>query len=271
MPVLMLLLSLFVAPHRIVSTAPAITEILFALGAGEQVVGDTTYCNYPEAAKTKAKIGGFSTPSVELILALNPDLVFMIDNRPDVAEKLQQSHRMDVVMVKTESVSGIYRSIQTIADKIGLSSNGKTLIQSIDKDIHANQAQAPAKRPKVLFVVGRTPGAIADLIVVGHGTYLSELIELAGGDNIAADAAIPYPHFSFEEMIHRDPDIIVDMGHDGMVTEAEKLAVKQLWQKYPFLRAVKNDAVFPISAEYFITPGPRVGQAVRDLRKIFAR
>ncbi len=271
MRLLLLLLVSTLAPHRIVSTAPAITEILFALGAGAQVVGDTTYCNYPEAAKTKAKIGGFSTPSVELILALNPDLVFMVDRTSDVAEKLRQSRRIDVVTVKTESVDGVYRSIQTIADKIGLAQNGKSLVQSIDKEIRANQAPPAAKRPKVLFVVGRTPGAIADLIVVGHGTYLSELIELAGGDNIAADAAIPYAHFSFEELIHRDPDIIIDMGHDGMVTDAEKRSVKQLWQKYAFLRAVKNDAIFPISADYFITPGPRVGQAVRDLRKIFSR
>src|SRR5689334_23079642 len=123
MQLLLLLLAWTLAPHRIVSTAPAITEILFALGAGDQVVGDTTYCNYPEAAKTKAKIGGFSTPSVELILALNPDLVFMMDKTSDIAERLRQSRRIDVVTVKTESVDGVYRSIQTIADKIGLSQN----------------------------------------------------------------------------------------------------------------------------------------------------
>lgn len=119
-------------------------------------------------------------------------------------------------------------------------------------------------------MVGRTPGTIGDLIVVGHGAYLSELIELAGGTNVAADTTTQYPHFAFEEVIHRDPDIIIDMGH-GMATEADKRAVKQLWQKYPFLRAVKNDAVFPLSGDYFITPGPRVGQAVGELRKIFSR
>jgi iron complex transport system substrate-binding protein len=122
----------------------------------------------------------------------------------------------------------------------------------------------------VLFVVGRTPGTVADLVVVGRGAYLTELIELAGGINVAADVTVQYPQFAFEEVIRRDPDIIVDMG-DEMSGEAEKRAVKQIWQKYPFLRAVKNDAVFPVSAEYLITPGPRIGQAVRDLRTIFSR
>ena len=87
-----LLMLLFVlAPHRIVSVAPSITEILFALGAGDQVVGVTNYCNYPEAAKAKPKVGGYSTPSLEVILSLRPDQVIMMKNRPDVAQRLRQT------------------------------------------------------------------------------------------------------------------------------------------------------------------------------------
>src|SRR5437016_4273783 len=171
-----LVLLFALASHRIVSTAPSVTEILFALGAGDQVVGDTLYCNYPEAAKSKPKIGGYATPNIELILALNPDLVFV-----------------------------------------------------------------------------------------------NELIELAGGVNAATDVVVQYPRFSFEEVIRRDPDIILDMGHDHIVTESERQVVKQVWRKYLFLRAVRHDAVFPISGEYFVTPGPRVGEAVRELRRIFSR
>jgi len=269
---LLFILLLVLAPHRIVSTAPSITEILFALGAGDEVVGDTTYCNFPEAAKTKTKIGGFTTPNIELILALNPDLVFTVGQSPNLAPALRQSRRAEVVTVHPDSVSGIFQSIQTIADKIGKTERGKVLIQSIDKEIHESAPQnSRTTKPKVLFVVGRTPGSVTDLVVVGRGGYLTELIELAGGVNVAADAVVEYPRFSFEEVIHRDPDIIIDMGHGEMVTESQKRAVKQLWQKYPFLRAVQHDAVFPVSAEYFVTPGPRVGQAVRDLRKIFSR
>jgi iron complex transport system substrate-binding protein len=266
----LLIFLLALAPHRIVSAAPSITEILFALGVGDQVVGDTTYCNYPEAAKTKPKIGGFTTPNIEAILSLKPDFVFMGKERPDVAQKLGQVRGISVVTVNQDSIDSIYQSIQLIADKIGIPEKGKALVQSIDKDVH----QPPAGRgpkPKVLFIVGRTPGTVTDLIAVGHGGFLSEVIGLAGGVNVVDDAAVQYPRISFEEVIHRDPDIIIDMGHNEMVTEAQKRAIKQLWQKYPYLKAVRRDAVYPISADYFVTPGPRVGQAVRDLRRIFSK
>jgi len=201
----------------------------------------------------------------------------MTNARPDIAQLLRDSGNKDVVVVKPDNIAGIYQSIQTIADKIGASDRGKALIQSIDKDIHQPPPSAArTPKPKVLFVVGRTLGKVSDLIVVGNGTYLSELIELAGGANVAADTIGLYPHFSIEELIHRDPDIIVDMGVVDMgnsekLNEAQKRQVQQLWKQYPFLRAVQHDAIYPVSAEYFVTPGPRVGQAVRDLRKIFSK
>src|SRR5580693_5906393 len=154
--------------HRIVSVAPSITEILFALGAGNQVVGDTTYCNYPEAARTKPKVGGYTTPDLETIFALRPDQVFMMKNRPDVAQKLRQTG-IDVVELQPENLAGIYESIRIIAGKIGVPERGAALIQSIDKDIHEGGARIRnGPKPRVLFVVGRTPGSISDLIVVGR-------------------------------------------------------------------------------------------------------
>jgi iron complex transport system substrate-binding protein len=266
---MLLLMFLFaLSPHRIISVAPAITEILFALGAGDQVVGDTTYCNYPEAAKAKPKIGGFTTPNVEAILALRPDQVVMTKTRPDVAQKLR-STGIDVLEVQPENLSGIYESIQLISEKIGAPARGQMLIQSIEKELQEAAARpAIGPKPKVLFIVGRTPGTVLDLSVAGSGTYLSELIGLAGGENVFADTSVPYPQVSMEEVIRRNPDVIIDMGHSEMLNEAQKENVKQLWKKYSFLSAVKNNNVFPISADYFVTPGPRVVRAVRDIRKM---
>ena len=272
---LMLLLAL--APsHRIVSVAPSITEILFALGAGDQVVGDTTYCNFPEAAKAKPKVGGYTTPSLEAILALRPDQVIMMKNRPDVAQKLRQTG-IDVVELQPENLAGIYETIQVIAEKIGVPARGQSLIQSIRKQLDGfsggttGPAGPAGPKTKVLFIVGRTPGTVADLIGVGRGSYLNELIGLAGGENVLADTTVPYPQINMEAIIRRNPDVIIDMGHSEMISQSQKLAVKQLWKKYPFLRAVQRDAVFPISADYFVTPGPRVVQAVRDIRTMIAR
>ena len=268
---LLLMFLLALSPHRIVSAAPAITEILFALGAGDQVVGDTIYCNYPEAAKAKPKIGGYTTPSVEAILALRPDQVVMTRTRPDVAQKLRQA-RIDVLEVAPDNLSGIYESIQRISEKIGVPARGQALIQSIRKDLQ-DAAAKPGNGPKrrVLFIVGRTPGTVLDLSVAGRATYLSELIGLAGGENIFEDTSVPYPQVGMEEVIRRNPDVIIDMGHNEMLSETQKENVRQLWKKYSFLNAVKNNNVFPISADYFVTPGPRVVQAVRDIRQMIKR
>ena len=100
------------------------------------------------------------------------------------------------------------------------------------------------------------------------------LIGLAGGENIFADTSIPYPQVGMEEIIRRNPDVIIDigpnMGENEMLSEAQKESVRQVWSKYAFLGAVKNGKVFPASADYFVTPGPRVVQAVRDIRKMLA-
>jgi iron complex transport system substrate-binding protein len=263
---LWLTLMLFLTPHRIVSTAPGITEILFALGAGDQVVGDTTYCNYPEAAKSKAKIGGFRTPNLEAILALRPDVVFTRNDHPDLVRDLRYA-RIEAVELRPDSVAGIYRAVQTIAEKLGVPERGRELISSLDKQIH-RPLPTTNRRPTVLFMVGRRPGIVADVTVVGHGSFLDELIELAGGVNLAGNITLPYPKFSLEEIFRLNPDVIFDMGHNEVVPESQKQVVKQVWQKYPFLRAVQRDAVYPISADYFITPSPRIAQAVKDLREM---
>jgi iron complex transport system substrate-binding protein len=267
---LLLMLLVALAPHRIVSVAPSITEILFALGVGNQIVGVTTYCNYPEAAKTKPKVGGYTTPSLEAILALRPDQVIMMKNRPDVAQKLRQTG-IDVAELQTENLAGIYESIRVISEKIGVPERGRSLTQSIRAELQNVAKNATGPKAKVLFIVGRRPGAVADLIGVGRGSYLNELIGLAGAENVLSDADVPYPRINMEEVIRRDPDIIIDMGHNQMVTDSQKQAVKQLWKNFSFLRAVQREAVFPISADYFVTPGPRVVQAVRDIRKMADR
>ena len=268
--ILLLMLQLAFSPHRIISVAPAITEMLFALGAGDQVVADTTYCNYPEAAKAKPKIGGFTTPNVEAILGLRPDLVVMTKNRPDVAQKLRQTG-IDVLQIQPDNLAGIYQSIQSISEKIGVPDRGRALVQKIESELKSASVTATGPKPKVLFIVGRTPGTVLDLSVAGRGTYLNELIGLAGGQNVFSDTAVPYPQVGMEEVIRRNPDVIIDMGHTDMLNETQKNNVRQVWGKYSFLNAVRQNKVFPISADYFVTPGPRVVQAVQDIQKMIKR
>jgi iron complex transport system substrate-binding protein len=256
--------------QRIVSTAPSITEIVFALGAGDRLVGVTTYCLYPEAAKTKPKIGGFSSPSLELIIAQRPDVVFLLKDRTALATQLKPAGIVTVEL-DNENLHDIYDSITTVAATLDLEQRGKDLIQTIERDIRPRAGLSqPTTRRRAVIIVGRTPGTITNLIVAGRNSYLHELLGLAGGVNVFGDTNAPYPSISFEALVSRDPDVIIDMGHSEMVTEKQKQAVVRVWQQWPLFRAVRNQSVFPISADYFVTPGPRIGEAVQALRKILS-
>jgi iron complex transport system substrate-binding protein len=122
-----------------------------------------------------------------------------------------------------------------------------------------------------MFVVGRTPGALEGIVAVGRSSYLNEVIEAAGGENIFRDSVAAYPKVPLEEILARDPEVIVDMGEmaqTGDVTEARKQSVVALWQRYGMLQAVKRARVFAVASDIFVVPGPRVIEAVRAFARM---
>jgi iron complex transport system substrate-binding protein len=121
---------------------------------------------------------------------------------------------------------------------------------------------------RALFVVGRTPGRIEDLIAAGGSTYLDELIQVAGGETVFRDAPAAYSKVNLEEVLARDPDVIIDMGEMAQtvgITDQQKRSVVALWQRYPSLKAVRNHRVFAVASDIFVVPGPRVTQAARQI------
>lgn len=255
-------------PQRIVSTAPSITEMLFALGAGERVVGVTTYCRYPEEAQRKPKIGGYTSPNVETILGQRPDLVVVLKDRTDLVDKLRP-FGVPTLPLHHANLADIERSILTLAARLGLDDRGRRVAAGIRRDLDrvtASVAQRP--RRSVLFLVGRSPGSLNDLYAVGHNSYLDELITLAGGTNVFASVAIPYSKVSLEEILARDPEVIVDMSHQEGAGAEDIRAIQALWNRFSSLRAVRNRQVHVVAAEIFVVPGPRVTAAARDLARM---
>jgi iron complex transport system substrate-binding protein len=255
-------------PQRIVSTAPSITEMLFALGAGDRVVGVTTYCRYPEEAQQKPKIGGFASPNVEAILRQRPDLVVIMEDRTDLADRLKP-FRVPMLSLRHQRLGDIERSIVTLAARLGLEDRGRSLVAGIRRDL-SRVTDSVAKRPRrsVLYLVGRNPGSLTDLYAVGPGSYLDELITLAGGRNVFHDAAVAYAKVSLEEILARDPDVIVDMSHQEGVSADDIRAIQALWGRFPSLRAVRTRDVHVVTADVFVVPGPRVTVAVGDLARL---
>jgi iron complex transport system substrate-binding protein len=261
----------FAQPRRIVSTAPSITEMLYALGLGDRVVGVTTFCHYPPEAARKPKIGNYLRPDVEAIVALQPDLVIVEKSMIRRSVELP-TLRLNVVEVDGSTISGIYDSIREIGRWAGVPARAEALCSSIESELgRIRRRTARLPRRRVLFIVGRTPGRIEDLIAAGSSSYLNEVLDIAGGDNVLQDAAIAYAKVSLEEVLARNPDVIVDMGEMARtvgVTEEQKQSVVELWNRYPFLAAVKQNRVFAVASDIFVVPGPRVVKAAKEFARM---
>lgn len=199
------------APERIVSLAPAMTEILFALGLDNKVVGITSVCDRPEEARDKTRVGGMSNPSLEAILALEPELVVMTtDGNPKhIADQLQR-FGVALHVFTPRRLSEIPGGIRELGARVGADEAADTLARELETLLKTPPRFAAGEGPKAFFVIWPEP-----LIVAGPGTLIDDALTLVGYVNIAADAGIPYPRFSVEEALRRKADVIfLGLGHD---------------------------------------------------------
>ncbi|MEZ5401312.1 MAG: helical backbone metal receptor [Bryobacteraceae bacterium] len=267
---LLLLAALQLAPlaaadaPRIVSTGPAITEILFALELGPNVIAVSNYCHYPEAAKGLPKIGTYLEPNLESIAALRPGLV-IVERLPNNAIPQLRRLGLNVLEVEFGSLSAIDSSIRSIAEAVSAPERGAKLAGSIRARLDAVRARM-GKLPKrsIVFLVGRNPGRLEGMIAVGKGSYLNELIEIAGGTNPLATGPLAYAKVSLESLVAVNPAVIVDMGDMSQETtgESHRKAVVALWRRMGMIEAVKKGAVHAVDSDIFVVPGPRVVDAV---------
>jgi iron complex transport system substrate-binding protein len=258
-------------PQRIVSTAPSVTEILFALDLGDRVVGVSSFCRYPSAAAKLPKVGTFLNPNLEPILGLRPDLVIVIKNPIQLAERLGALN-VRVLEVGQDSLADIETSTSRIGEAAGVGNRAAALNATIRAGLdEVRRLVAGQPRRRLAFLVGRSPGELQGMVAVGRASYLTELIELAGGVNVFAEAPAAYPKVSLEEILARDPEVIVDMGEmadTAGVTEAQKRAVVALWGRYPALAAVRSGRVHAVADDIFVVPGPRVAEAARAFARL---
>ena len=260
------------APQRIVSTGPSITEILFALGLGPKVVGVTDYCNYPPEARKIQRIGTWMTPNMEAILETRPDLVIV--QKTSIHDDARfKAMSLRTVLVRLDSLDGIARAITAIGAATDTQTRAAQLIARINRELDAVRKRVAGRSPaRVMFIVGRTPGALEGLIAAGNRSYLTEVMTIAGGRNIFEDSAVAYPKLIHEEILAREPEVIIDMGeHPDAIglTEAQKASEVALWSKYPSLPAVRNHRVHIVASDLYVRPGPRVTDLARELARFF--
>jgi len=248
-------------PQRIVSLAPSVTETLYAIGAGDRVVGVTEFCDYPPDARSKPKVA-YSNPNLETIVALKPDLVLAPRDfiRPDILAKLEQL-KIAAFVVDAKRLDDIPTEMQTIGRILGRSDEANRVALEIRRHILEVKAKTERlPRLRVLYVLNTEP-----LISVGPGSFIHELIEIAGGQNVAAGASTPYPRLSIEAVLKEDPQLII-FPHGS--TEGIPQGERDLWKRWVGMSAVKASAFHQVPSDVLNRPGPRVVEGLDALAAI---
>jgi iron complex transport system substrate-binding protein len=256
-----------IPPQRIVSVAPSVTEVLFAIGAGDRVVGRTDWCVHPPAAAPIPSVGGYATPSLEAVLALQPDCVVylpsIVRDAPAFAKAMEAAGAR-VVPVEMAGVEQAIATITTLGEAVGATERAATVAQQLRADLEALRASGAARtKPRVLVTLSHEPHA---LFVAGRGTFIAELLAIAGGVN--AVEAEGYFAISAEALLAAAPDVIIDASGPMEDRATAAKASKALWSRFAGLPAVANGRLHLAPDASVIVPGPRMPEAVRMLRTL---
>ena len=251
-------------PQRIVCHVPGITEILFALGLEEKVVGVSDYCDYPEAAKLKEKVGGFWNPSVEKIVELQPDLVFTMGSVEQLMTQLN-SLGINYIVLQPQDIDGVLKDIELTGKVTGTKKRAEKLIKDMQERISYVIARVEdAPRPRVFYIIEAT--SLSNPWTAGPGSFVDSLITIAGGENIGAKALAPWAQFSIEEVVASDPEIIImSATHGTAFTPPEALKGHPAWRE---TTAVKQDRIHIIDEDLAHRYGPRVILGLEEIAKI---
>ena len=251
-------------PQRIVSFGPSITEILFALGLGEKVVGVSDYSDYPEEAKLKPSVGSAYAPSVETLVALEPDLVFTLEHQ-ELNSQLE-ALGMTFIIIDPEDIDGILKDIELIGMVTGTEDEAEELVESMQDTIDYVLALVEgAPKVSVFFIIDAT-----DLTLpwtAGPGSFIDALITMAGGENIAAEAPGDWVQLSLEQVVGSDPDLIIiqTMTGDVPTVSIETLEEDDVWGE---MKAIVEGNVFLINGDFVSRSGPRIVQGLEEMARI---
>jgi ABC-type Fe3+-hydroxamate transport system substrate-binding protein len=210
-------------------------------------------------------------PNMEAILKAQPDLVIVQRTAIHDSKKFE-ALKLRTFEVQLLTVEDIFATIAAIGDAAEARTQARELTARLQRGLQEIRTKvAPLPKIAAMFIVGRSPGALEGMIAVGRNSYQAEVLELAGGKNIFADSPVPYPKVLHEEILARNPEVIIDMGEHADaagLTDKQIKAEIALWRRFPNVRAVKNNRVYPISSGVFVVPGPRVVELAREFARM---
>ncbi len=251
-------------PARIVSLAPDLTEILFALGLGERIAAVTRDSDYPPAALAKPKVGTFWQPNMEAVIATKPDLIvtLAIEQQRDLARRLQRIG-YDCLAVEIEKIDDLFDAIATMGAAAGVREQAQELSGNLKAALHRLQtATAGQPRVRVLWVVQREP-----LRVAGRDTFINEMIELAGGGNAIGPTLHKYPPIGAEEVVAAQPEVIIEPDMLSGDLQEQRRQALSYWSRYANLTAVANGRICVIKGDTVSRLGPRLYLGIEEIAK----
>jgi len=250
------------SPRRIVSLAPSITEMIYFLGLGDRLVGVTRFSYFPEEAREKPKVGTYIDINVEKVVTLNPDLVIAtVDgNRREDIEMLEEAG-IPVYVVNPRRVYQILEAIERVGDICGIAHRARAGVASLRKRVErVKEAVRERERPLVFLVINAKP-----LMTVNRSTTHHDVIELAGGRNMAEDQPITYPRISLEEVIRRGPEVIIV---SSMERGGGHERVQREWFRWNAIPAVQDGRVYVIDSDLIDRAAPRIVDGLEEMAKL---
>jgi len=249
--------------RRIVSLAPSLTECLYAIGAGDQIAGVTDYCTVPAAARSKPRVGGMVNPSIEAIVNLQPDLV-LVSMEGNLKEDMLRltALQIPVFVTNPRTLQGIRSSIAQLGVLTGREATAGTVIRTMQEREDSLRAAVPRGKVPVLLVISVRP-----LMVAGGGTYMHELLEAAGGDNLGTRAPGTYPTLSRESVLILNPSVIFVLSDAG----ADSTVFPTMFTEWTRIAAVREHRVYTLDSDLFSRPGPRATECLSLLITLLHR
>ncbi len=249
-------------PQRIVSHLPSLTEIAYALGAGDRVVGVSDFCTFPEDATRKTRVGGMINPNVDAVLGLRPDLILLMDNQQELKAKYVKLG-LPVLRVKTEKYRDVMQSIGIIGERLGLKTEADNLNARIEKELDTIRSKTKGhKKVKTLIIIGHESGSLRDIWTSGTGSFHDEMLEIAGGENMVEDSPAKYPMISKEAILRASPEAIVVL-FPTPISEEDRQKEVALWKPLGYIDAYQSNRICIIGADWAHKQGPRMPEIAK--------
>ncbi len=251
-------------PQRIVVASPGLVECVFAIGAGDRVVGVSQFTDFPPEAKERPSIGGAFNPTFDRILELKPDLV-LVQSKAEKLAAFCREKGIRIVHVNLETLADMLGGLLVLGELLDCEAQALVVVRRLTRGLQgAPEAGTSRPVPRVFLCTSHTPGSLRSLGSTGRGTFLTELVELAGGKSVFGDVAAPYPIVSKEALVSRAPEVIIEL-RPGACSDEERAQLLADWKLLPSLPAVRDGRIHILTASSLLIPGPRVLDTIRRL------